>query len=655
MTNLLDKLRIKNLKENLKEIWTRFPLSVVAIIVTFLLFAYNISVPYIDKIDKNFLIKFIISTIVVFFLSVGTSIMAETLEFKRFKKNLLYLITIFFWLAFCCYFWRYDIINIFYSEKIVYIIIVLVWIIAFLFSSPFLLKMDDEKFPTELYYNYFIKISFIFLISFILWGLFSLLWSIWIWSIFTLFDLNLAKQWDFYAYLFNFALVVFAPLYFLSQLPKNILKKKKVEIHSFFRFIINFVVIPFVIGYFFILYSYSVKVLLNFDEWPHWEVSWMVIWFSILWYVSYVFSQRFEEKNNFITKFRKVLPIVIFFQLPMLFYAIYLRINQYDVTINRYFVVVFWLWLTVISLYLILSKKKILTLIPISLFTAIAIISIWPWWVYSLPESRQIWILNENLRIANILNNWKITIPEKKTDLDPIISGKIYDLIWYLVNNHGTKSITKVFPKLVSDIRNQDRINWDDQKINDLLWIKNVKYRKTINEKQYYWISSWELINELRKKLKVEAYYWKKIVEKQYIAFSVNYSNQKDIIDITGYNYLLSIWENTRIYNDIITNKDSLYYSEFDINNSIFKILKEWKVIEEFDFTKDFLNMYNKYEGNISKYWQVEIRKPFIAEKQWENIDIKMVLTNFSIKNPKYSWWNDFYFNISWDLLIREK
>jgi len=58
-------------------------------------------------------------------------------------------------------------------------------------------------------------------------------------------------------------------LYFLSQLPKNILKKKKVEIHSFFRFIINFVVIPFVIGYFFILYSYSVKVLLNFDEWPH--------------------------------------------------------------------------------------------------------------------------------------------------------------------------------------------------------------------------------------------------------------------------------------------------------------------------------------------------------------------------------------------------
>jgi len=96
MTNLLDKLRIKNLKENLKEIWTRFPLSVVAIIVTFLLFAYNISVPYIDKIDQNFLIKFIISTIVVFFLSIGTSIMAETLEFKRFKKNLLYLITIFF-------------------------------------------------------------------------------------------------------------------------------------------------------------------------------------------------------------------------------------------------------------------------------------------------------------------------------------------------------------------------------------------------------------------------------------------------------------------------------------------------------------------------------------------------------------------------------
>ena len=83
MKNLLNKLKVKVLKENLKEIWRRFPLSVISIIITFLLISYNISVPYIDKISEIFLIKFIISTIVVFFLSIGTSIMAETLKFKN--------------------------------------------------------------------------------------------------------------------------------------------------------------------------------------------------------------------------------------------------------------------------------------------------------------------------------------------------------------------------------------------------------------------------------------------------------------------------------------------------------------------------------------------------------------------------------------------
>jgi len=639
------------LRESLKEVWDRFPLSVIAIIITFLLISYNISALYIDKISENLLLKFIISTIVVFLLSIGVSIMAETLKFKKFKKYLLYLITIFFWLAFCCYFWIYDIINIFYSEKIIYTMIVLIWIIAFLFSSPFILNLDDKKFPTEQYYNYFIKISFLFLISFILWWLFSLLWSIWLWSIFTLFDLNFLWNKDFYAYLFNFSLVVFAPLFFLSQLPKDILKNKKIEIHNFFKFIINYVTVPFVIGYFFILYSYSLKVLLNFNNWPHQEVSWMVIWFSFFWYLTYIFSQRFEQKDNFITKFRFTLPIVIFLQLPMLFYAIYLRISQYDFTINRYFVVVFWLWLVVISLYLIISKKKILTVIPIALFTVIAVISIWPWGVYNFPENRQLDILNKYLLKADILQNWKIIIPNDKENLDAQTSWKIYDIIWYLVNNHWTESITKVFPKQVSQIRNEHRINWDDMRINDLLWIKNSHSVDRINDRKYIWISSWDLLNELRKKLKVEPYYSWKNIEEQYISFWLKFNSQNEIIDINGYDYLLSVWNP----NNMNSNTDRLYYSKYFTNTHLLYIYKGWVVIESFDFTKDFTDIYNKHKNNISRYWHVEITKPLIIEKKWEYTDIKVILTNFLYNNPEYNEWNNSSFNMNWDLLLRIK
>jgi hypothetical protein len=99
----------------------------------------------------------------------------------------------------------------------------------------------------------------------------------------------------------------------------------------------------------------------------------MVIWFSIFGYITYMFSYVFEEKNKFIKIFRKVFPYIVIPQIFMLFYAIYLRINQYDITINRYFIVVFGLWLLIISLYYIFSKKKHLAFIPavLTLFTII--------------------------------------------------------------------------------------------------------------------------------------------------------------------------------------------------------------------------------------------------------------------------------------------
>jgi hypothetical protein len=76
---------------------------------------------------------------------------------------------------------------------------------------------------------------------------------------------------------------------------------------------------------------------------------------------------------KFISIIRKVFPFVVIPQIFMLFYAIYLRIAQYDLTTNRYFVVIFGVWLLVISMYFVFSKKKNLVIIPavLTLFTII--------------------------------------------------------------------------------------------------------------------------------------------------------------------------------------------------------------------------------------------------------------------------------------------
>ena len=90
-------------------------------------------------------------------------------------------------------------------------------------------------------------------------------------------------------------------------------------------------------------------------------------------------------------------------QIAMLGYAIYLRINQYDLTMNRYFVVVFGIWLLVISLYLLFSSKKYLAFIPTILTVFTILVSIGPWSVYHLPMDRQMKRLEANLVRANIL------------------------------------------------------------------------------------------------------------------------------------------------------------------------------------------------------------------------------------------------------------
>jgi len=100
----------------------------------------------------------------------------------------------------------------------------------------------------------------------------------------------------------------------------------------------------------------------------------------------------------------------------MLFYVIYLRINQYDITINRYFVVVFGIWLLFVSLYYIFSKKKYIGNLIVLLTVFTVIISVGPWSVYKLPESRQLERLKNNLIEANILQDGKI-IPLKEYNI----------------------------------------------------------------------------------------------------------------------------------------------------------------------------------------------------------------------------------------------
>lgn len=307
--------------------------------------------------------------------------------------------------------------------------------------------------------------------------------SIAIASISALFDLSdIVQKYHIFE---NWSIVTFAlitPLYGLLHIPRvQEIEKKNYDINRFFSFLIRFIATPFIVIYFIILYAYSVKVLMNFQDWPKGMISWMVVGFSTFGYLTYIFSKPYEVGNKIIFLFRKFFPYAVPAQIVMLSYAIYLRIAQYDLTMNRYFVVIFGVWLAIISLYYIVSQRKSLTCITASLALISLIISVGPWSVSTLPMNRQYNRLVHNLESAGMLKDGAIA--KKKTELTVTQENDIYSGIQYVCDYDRCEKIKSLFRAQLVGKEEASQKTW-----------KENTYNK---DKEYPGMTSWEIVNEV--------------------------------------------------------------------------------------------------------------------------------------------------------------
>lgn len=126
-----------------------------------------------------------------------------------------------------------------------------------------------------------------------------------------------------------------------------------------------------------------------------------------------------------------------------MFVAIYIRIDAYGITENRYYVSLLGVWLSTISIYFIFSNKKDIRIIPITLIIS-GLIS-----VYSPIGASQSSKRNQVRRLENAIQEYK-NISEvkdagvKSEHLDSIIE-MASESMFYLVENHGIESVEAVF------------------------------------------------------------------------------------------------------------------------------------------------------------------------------------------------------------------
>ncbi len=452
------------------------------------------------------LFKIAYTLINTFFLSLSGYLFAEVKKYTFLKTYLLQILVGLFWIAFYYYF----------SNNFgPHITSISIWILGIFFVAPFLAissnntknNIKDDNNKQEKYTGYFWTIVFI-------------LGVIIKETLYYLFDLNdiIWRFYDFYQYWYIICFSLLSPIFALTKIPQDTTNLNYTP-NKFFSFLLKYIFVPAIFIYFVILYTYSIKVLINFGDWPRGQITWIVIAFASFGYFFYILSNAYEQDNTSIKIFRKYFPIAVIPQLFMLFYAIYLRVEQHDITINRYLVIAFGLWLLGISLYFIFSKKKYTLVVPLSIGIISLVISIWPRGFYSVAETRQLARLENNLKKANILQaNWTIIPLKKQTDIDEQLSKDIGSWIRYLCDFNNCKSIKTLFAKELVEQRKerekekQSEIEAQKKEIEQAKLDKDtdVEWEKERFEDMKHelkkWPDNWDIRRYLEDYLKVKYY-----------------------------------------------------------------------------------------------------------------------------------------------------
>jgi hypothetical protein len=631
MASILSFFARMDIRATLNQTVERFPLAAILVLVSTGFWMYQVN----GDTELEWIQKGIVTTIVLFFFSTGLSILTESQTPSRYRTLMNWGIPLLFGILF---FLSLDGLYDMDEAMVTYIILTLSGFVAMMFVSPYLIgymrKWTENTFH---FYNYFTLMAWTFLMSFVVGGALLVLGFIAISSVLALFEIS---SWVDEGKLFGnwavIALSLVAPLYGLIHIAdRSEYEKGSFLTNRFFSFLVRYVGTPFIYVYFFILYAYSIKVLANFSDWPKGIISWMVIGFSSFGYLIYVFSRAYEPESRMIAIFRKYFSFFVIPQIGMLFYAIALRIGQYDLTMNRYFVVVFGIWLALISGYYILSRAKNLSAIPASLVAIILIISVGPWSVYHLPLERQYDRLVQNLETAKILVGGTITPLASPKDITRELSNDIYSGIEYVCGFDSCSRIETLFPTEYATAKVKSETEW--------------KKWNTDTMNTYRGPSKWEVVSAIAEKIKVQSSYgYDENATSPYILYNTFAKNG------SPYPLTIPLGYTTLVNVSGSGNTSEKVYPFIELDPDTEK-LRYYRAMS--DFIEMSYEVPTILEGRSTPSGLDQSDLTFTLTG--DSIDITLYLQSFAVKNPEYSGMmgegEKWYYSISGIGLVKEK
>ncbi len=241
--------------------------------------------------------------------------------------------------------------------------------------------------------------------------------------------------------------VFFAGTLYLSMFPKY--NQEKIENYpKVLQVLVFYILIPLVIIYFVILYVYFFKILASWQM-PEGIVSYMVLTFSglgILTLMAIYPVLKVTDKYKFVKQFSRYFFYMILPLLVLLFMAIFIRIKNYGITENRYYVVVLALWLAFVSIYSIINKFSKIIYIPASFVALMLLVSFGPWSSFNVAKHNQL------KRLDKILTEHKAEQDSLNfINLNDSLYSETYSIVKYLTKTHGIDVLNKKYNLDISD------------------------------------------------------------------------------------------------------------------------------------------------------------------------------------------------------------
>jgi hypothetical protein len=241
---------------------------------------------------------------------------------------------------------------------------------------------------------------------------------------------------------------VFHPWFFLAGVPRDLDALDSLEDYPIgLKVFAQFVLVPLVTVYVIILTAYLVRVVAT-TTWPSGWIGWLVSSVAAAGTLALLLVHPIREREDarWVDAYARWFYVVLLPSIAMLLMAVGLRIGQYGITEQRYFLLTLSIWLAAIAVYYGITGSRNIRIIPVSLCFLALLSFTGPWSAYSVSRRSQASRLEEILERNGMLADAELRPPSSPVSLDD--RREISATVRYLMHTHGTKSLARVHPTL---------------------------------------------------------------------------------------------------------------------------------------------------------------------------------------------------------------